>query len=115
MIKLITKALIIGWPFLRSIIFKDRTVKEVLLANRQFTCLFGLLVVVVFTLYLTVATLAETKALLLLSQAEAARLKTQLESSQADTRPQADHEVLLTATNCVPVAYDKSRLLQILE
>lgn len=105
------KALIVIWPFLKSVAFKDRTIREVLRANRQFTWLFALLVVVLLTLHLTIHTLADQKKQLALRQAELERVHRQLAQLQARENTKRTGK---GGTTSSMVCYDPNRVLELL-
>lgn len=78
------KAFILIWPFLKNVIFKDRTIREVINDNRQFTVMFGLLVILMSTLMLTSSYLADTKADLQKASVKIEFLLSQLEMDVGD-------------------------------
>ncbi|ARV77340.1 hypothetical protein FDI21_gp171 [Pseudomonas phage Noxifer] len=59
--RLLFKALRLLWPYLRSAIFKDRTVVEVLKENVHLTYMLGIILVLVFALALSTIRLSELK------------------------------------------------------
>jgi hypothetical protein len=61
MLRLFFKALIVIWPFLKSAIFKDRTVGEVIAENKHITVMLALNVVMLVSLVLTTQALAYYK------------------------------------------------------
>lgn len=69
MARVFLKALLVFWPFFRSVIFKDRPVLEVMRANLQFTVLFVMLVAVSSMLYVTAGRLSESKRTILRTEA----------------------------------------------
>lgn len=79
MVKIIFKALLVFWPFFKSVIFKDRPVHEVLRDNRQFTCLFGLLLLVSIILFITADHLSNAKSTLYRQRSELTTLAAELE------------------------------------
>lgn len=101
MFKLVLKAFVLFWPFLKNIVFKDRTVREVLAENRQFTWLFGVLLITLVTLYLTVSTLSDTKQQLATTQQELARLR-------------QGAPPVTVGPQCPPPVVDRERLFQLL-
>lgn len=109
------KLLAFFWPFFKSVIFKDRPVKEVLQANRQFTYLFIILIGLAIMLHVTTATLAESRDNLVVTHRELRQLEAQL----ADTRQRMQQ--LKSTVNAREVdcqsrrrGYDKDHLLQLL-
>lgn len=59
--RLLFKALRLLWPYLRSAIFKDRTVVEVLKENVHFTYMLGIILVLVVALAISTIRLSELK------------------------------------------------------
>lgn len=59
--RLLFKALRLLWPYLRSAIFKDRTVVEVIKENVHFTYMLGIILVLVFALTISTIRLSELK------------------------------------------------------
>ena len=55
------KALRLLWPYLRSAIFKDRTVVEVIRENKHFTGMLGLILLLVWALAISTMRLSELK------------------------------------------------------
>jgi len=101
------KAFVLIWPFLRSVIFKDRTVLEVVVANRQVTYMFAALVFVAATLYVTTEELAATNA-------ELYRVRVELSSYnlECDCAAPIDTVALTGLDVCqTPTVYDKTNLM----
>ncbi len=59
--RLIFKALRLLWPYLRSAIFKDRTIVEVMKENHYLTAMLGLILMLVFALVISTVRLSELK------------------------------------------------------
>ncbi|MNC18891.1 hypothetical protein D3C87_1300880 [compost metagenome] len=59
--RLLFKALRLLWPYLRSAIFKDRTVVEVIRENKHFTCMLGLILLLVWALAISTMRVSELK------------------------------------------------------
>ena len=59
--RLIFKALRLLWPYLRSAIFKDRTIVEVMKENQYLTAMLGLILMLVFALVISTVRLSELK------------------------------------------------------
>jgi hypothetical protein len=59
--RLLFKALRLLWPYLRSAIFKDRTVVEVIKENLLFTYMLGIILMLVVTLAISTIRLSELK------------------------------------------------------
>lgn len=111
MLRIIFKALITFWPFLKNVIFKDRTVREAIRANKQFTILFALLILVITTLLLTVYVLSNVKEELRLYQRE-------IETLQHTNRRTQDDLMCEVETEPPPdlnhYTYDKEDIIQLL-
>lgn len=104
----ILKALVLFWPFIKSLIFKDRTVREVIRANRQFTYMFIVLVFVTAVLYLTAHELAATN-----DQLEAALSKMDSLALECSCAPPAETDLLVNPEVCsANRAYDKTDLTE---
>jgi DMSO/TMAO reductase YedYZ heme-binding membrane subunit len=59
--RLLFKALRLLWPYLRSAIFKDRTVIEVIRENKHFTGMLGLILLLVWALAISTMRVSELK------------------------------------------------------
>jgi hypothetical protein len=59
--RLLFKALRLLWPYLRSAIFKDRTVVEVIRENLLFTYMLGIILMLVLSLVISTIRLSELK------------------------------------------------------
>lgn len=59
--RLFLKALLVIWPFLKSAIFKERSVAEVLKENLHLTAMLLLIVILASALIMTTTTLSEYK------------------------------------------------------
>lgn len=122
MLKVIIKALLVFWPFLKNIIFKDRTVREVIADNMQLTIIAGFMVIVSTTLYVTVSALADTKQLLSTALTEVTALRLEVARLKALTPPPDgelapityDAECASNSDKCNVVIYDKSHLIELL-
>jgi hypothetical protein len=97
------------WPFIKAVIFKDRSVMEVLNDNRQFTRLFAVLVVVALMFYVTLNELSETKVALKTSEQEVTQLRNECSST-----PIPDDDVP-TSDKPPRTLYDKRQLLEMLD
>lgn len=60
--RLFLKALRLLWPYLRSAIFRDRTVAEVIHENLHITMMLGLIILLTIALAMTTLKLSELKA-----------------------------------------------------
>lgn len=106
MLHFILKLLVTLWPFLKNIIFKDRTIREVLKTNKQFTLLFGLLVMVTISLLMTVQSLTEIRSQHLLAINEIRKLRS--------TKPPIN-ELLSDCEPCIcDDPYNKQRIIDLL-
>lgn len=104
----ILKALVLFWPFIKSLIFKDRTVLEVIHANKQFTYMFIVLVFVTTVLYLTTHELAATN-----DRLEAVLRKQDSLELECTCAPPAETDLLLNPEVCTANrVYDKSYLTE---
>lgn len=113
MLRFILKTLVVLWPFLKNIVFKDRTVLEALRANKQFTTLFALLIIVIITLLVTVLALSDTKNKLQLTQREIEQLHTNYSREYTRNQPIIKERII---EDCVdPDIYDKTNVLRLLE
>lgn len=113
MSKVIVKALIVLWPFLKSIIFKDRPVREVLRANRHFTWLFIIMLFVIVVFGATIDTLAGTQRFLNTTLAQLKEIQTELETVKEKYETLKEEQASIN--ECRPNTYDKSRLMEMLE
>lgn len=60
-VRLLLKALRLLWPYLRSAIFKDRTVTEVIVENLHITIMLGFILVLILMLGITTLQLSDLK------------------------------------------------------
>lgn len=60
-VRLLLKALRLLWPYLRSAIFKDRTVSEVIAENLHVTVMLGLILSLIVMLSITTLQLSDLK------------------------------------------------------
>lgn len=60
-VRLILKALRLLWPYVRSAIFRDRTVIEVIIENLHITIMLGLIIILVVMLSITTLQLSDIK------------------------------------------------------
>lgn len=100
------------WPFFKSVIFKDRPVKEVLRANRQFTWLFVILMGISMTLFVTVSALSEAKRTLVATHRDVSKLTQTL--SEKERRLETLQRQIKNGELCTPGPYDKRHLLELL-
>lgn len=61
MLRLILRALIVIWPFLKTAIFRERTIAEVIKENKHLTALQVLILVLILSLVITTVELADYK------------------------------------------------------
>ena len=61
MLRLIFKALIVIWPWLKTAIFKEGTVAEVVAENKHLTFMLVLIVVLILSLVITTSALSDYK------------------------------------------------------
>lgn len=61
MLKVIFKALIVFWPFLKAAVFKDRTVAEVIKENKHLTAMLVVNILLICVLVITTKALADYK------------------------------------------------------
>ena len=116
MLRIILKALIIIWPFLKNIAFKDQTIQEAIQANRQFTYLFVLTMIVVLTLMVTSLALSETKEKLQVMQDQLDLLtkqNTELNKTNGELADAIDKDS--RSVHCPTDFYDKSRIIELLD
>lgn len=59
--RLILKALRLLWPYLRSAIFRDRTITEVIVENLHITIMLGFIMVMIVMLSITTLQLSDIK------------------------------------------------------
>lgn len=104
------KALIVIWPFLKSLVFQDRNVRDVLYANRHFTWLFVLLLVVVLVFHITLNYLVSGHHMIQRQQVEIQRLRQQLSLPPPTA---SDGEVALT--DCAGILYDPSQFIDLVQ
>jgi len=84
-IRIVFKALLVIWPFLRDAIFKDRTVSEVIRENWHINVMFVLIVsLVLFMFYTTTAALE--------ARDKMAKLEALIEAQPVCLSPQAVEE-----------------------
>ncbi len=100
------------WPFFKSVVFKDRPIKEVLQANRQFTWLFMILMGSSLTLFATVGALSDAKRTLIATHREVTELSTTL--AEKEQRLETLQQQLQNGETCLPHPYDKRHLLELL-
>lgn len=60
-VRLLLKALRLLWPYLRSAIFKDRTVTEVIVENLHITIMLGFIMALILMLSITTLQLSDLK------------------------------------------------------
>lgn len=115
MLKPLFKALFLFWPFLKSALFHDRPVREVLWENRQLTLTTVFILILVLFLYLTLGQLLETRSRL-------AALTETVETGPAsaldvdvDEVEAAVEELKADLETCQLNNYDKSRVIRILQ
>jgi len=105
--KTFLKALVVFWPFFKSMVFHDRPVKEVLRQNVQFTALFALSATLTFVLYLTWAELV--------SRSEHVKQLTETNRALEQTVVDLEKQQYDGRYECRPEGYDKSRIIDLLE
>lgn len=108
------KGLILVWPFIKNIIFKDRTVWEVLRDNAHLTMLFYLIMIVAMTLYLTATALSNAKVELMAQLEVNAALTTRITELELELTQYKTTSVVDGAGECVPGLYDRSEVLDLL-
>jgi len=108
------KLLLLFWPFFKSVIFKDRPVKEVIRANKQFTYLFVITMFLALTLYMAVETLALTRQQLLQERREQTQLRRKLTATEQQIT-QLTLDLRSVDEACRPTRYDKRHLLNLIE
>jgi hypothetical protein len=73
--RFILKALVLLWPFLKAAVFKERTVKEVILENKHLTGMLLLLCLLTGALFMTTLALSDTKDAYRVSREQLAELQ----------------------------------------
>lgn len=105
------KAFVFFWPFLKSVIFNDRPVKEVLYTNRHLTAVFLLFVVVSLVLVVMILSYNNLKR----EYATAEKQRDEYQEGKVPDIEGTPSPVSITCTVPPTVQYDKSGVIRLLD
>lgn len=114
MLRFLMKIPITLWPFIKNAVLKDRTLREVIRTNQQFTILFGIVLLITATLMMTLMTLADTKSKLILTQREVEVWRSANPQPPSTSMETVTKMMGSDPADCIVTDYNKQRVIDLL-